>query len=85
MVRLITAVALTVVVVAFSMANAHHVELGYLVGEPVRIRLVFLLWVAFGVGFLGTTLYAMAVRVRRERSLRDPNSDQIVDADYEEL
>lgn len=82
--RLVSAVALTVVVVAFSMANGHHVELGYLVGGPVRIRLIFLLWIAFGAGFLLTTFYSMAVRARRERARRRADGDVIVDAEWEE-
>lgn len=83
--RLISAVSVTVVVVAFSMANVHHVELDYPFGEPIRVRLVFLLWIAFGTGFLGTTFYSMAVRARRVRSLRDSERDEIVDAEFEEI
>ncbi|MDH5674063.1 MAG: hypothetical protein OEZ06_18040 [Myxococcales bacterium] len=63
MVQLILAVGLTVVTVLFSMANTHHVALYYVFGEPVRVRLIFLLAIAFIAGSVLTLLYQLTERV----------------------
>lgn len=65
MLQLIVAVVVTVAVVLFGMANSHHVELSYVWGEPVRIRMIFLLAIAFLAGSVTTYLYQMANRVSR--------------------
>lgn len=65
MLQLIVAVVLTVAVVLFGMANSHHVELSYVMGEPIRIRMIFLLAIAFLTGAVTTYLYQMATRVSR--------------------
>ena len=65
--RLVLAVVTTVLVVAFGFANAHEVELGYVVGEPAEVRLVFLLATAFAAGVLTAVFRSMAVQARRRR------------------
>jgi uncharacterized integral membrane protein len=74
MIQLLLAIVMTVGVVVFSMANNHHVEVNYVFGEPIRIRLIFLLGIAFIAGSVSTLLYQLTRRVmvrarEREREL----------------
>lgn len=64
MVRLILAVVLTISVVSFVMVNTHHVNLSFVVGPPVKIRLIFLLMSAFFVGTICTSFLMMVWRLR---------------------
>lgn len=59
MAKLIAIFLLTVLLVLFAFANSHDVELSYVIGEPIRIRLVVLLAVAFGAGALTATFYQL--------------------------
>ena len=70
MAQLIVAVGLTVCVVIFSMSNTHHVDLGWVVGEPIRIRLIFLLVLSFVGGGLSTVFYQLVGRVLQQAQLR---------------
>ena len=70
MAQLITAVLSTIALVLFAMANTHDVELSYVVGSPIRIRLIFLLAVAFFAGIVCTLLYQMVSRVASEARRR---------------
>jgi len=70
MAQLIVAVGLTILAVVFSMSNTHHVELGWVVGEPIRIRLIFLLGIAFVAGSVTTVLYQLIGRVMHQTQLR---------------
>lgn len=63
MAQLVVAVLSTVALVLFAMANTHDVELSYVVGSPIRIRLIFLLAVAFLSGVVSTLFYQMVSRV----------------------
>lgn len=65
--QLVLAVLITVVVVLFGFANSHEVELGYVVGEPIEMRLVFLLAIAFATGALTAVFRRMAQEARRRR------------------
>ena len=74
MIQLVLAIVMTIGVVVFSMANNHHVELNYMFGEPLRIRLIFLLGIAYITGVVSTLLYQLTRRVmirarEREREL----------------
>ena len=57
MLRLIVAIVLTAAVVAFAMANGHHVPVSMVVGAPLQVRQIFLLGTAVGVGIVGTLLF----------------------------
>ena len=70
MVRLLSAVGLTVVVVTFGMMNTHHVQLSAVLGEPLRIRMIFLLALVFLGGSLSTVFYQMARRTFVRGDLR---------------
>jgi uncharacterized integral membrane protein len=75
--RLIVAILCTVAVVAFSMTNTHHVELSFVVGETVKIRLISLLAVTFIAGALTVYFHQAVTRVTRgaERSDRRSSAD----------
>lgn len=66
--QLVLAVLTTVVVVAFGFANAHEVQVSCVVGEPVEIRLVFLLAIAFAAGVLTAIFRRMAAAAARRRT-----------------
>ncbi|MCP4678534.1 MAG: hypothetical protein GY854_24095 [Deltaproteobacteria bacterium] len=57
MMKLVTAIIATILVVAFAISNSHHVQLSFGFGTPVNIRLVFLLLSTF---FLGMTVPVFA-------------------------
>ena len=68
--QLILAIGLTVAVVGFAMSNTSHVELDALVGEPIRIRLIFLLLIAYFSGAITAFFYQMIRRVVRKAERR---------------
>jgi uncharacterized integral membrane protein len=70
MVRLILAVILTILVVLFAMSNTHPVMLSFVVGPPVKVRLIFLLMSAFLVGMLFSGFAAMLHQLRMRRLAR---------------
>ncbi len=53
MIKLALVVLLTFVIVAFGIANSHHIPVSFVLGAPVEIRLVFLILCTF---FLGTAV-----------------------------
>lgn len=75
MIQLFIAILVTIIVVMFGMANTHHVELNFVLGDPVEIRLVFLLAATYVAGGATAYLYvlfsrvARGIRRRRERML----------------
>ncbi len=70
MARLIIAMAVTVIIVVFSMSNMQDVELSLVFGEPVEIRLTFLLAVTYGAGVVSTFFYQMISNINRKAELR---------------
>lgn len=70
MIRLILAVIFTVVLVAFSMANAHHIELSVVFGKPIEIRLIFLLGSTYVLGTATGMLWSLARSLRKKKSTR---------------
>ena len=65
--QLILAVTLTAIGVAFGIANSHHVEVGYVVGEPIEIRLVFLLAITYGAGAVTAVFWQLYGRIAQRR------------------
>ena len=71
MLQLVVAVIVFVAIVLFGMANSHDVELRYIIGEPIRIRMVFLLFCVFLAGWATAYFYQLIAQLgRRERRLR---------------
>ena len=70
MIKLISAVLFTIIVVAFSMANAHHIELSVIFGKPVEIRLIFLLASSYALGAVTTMFYTMVRQLKRKQDTR---------------
>jgi uncharacterized integral membrane protein len=70
MFRLILAIVATVSAVVFVMANTHRVELSFVVGSPVRVRLIFLLMLTFLAGLITTWLWGLIAQVRWSRRVR---------------
>ena len=70
--RLISIMLLTVIVTLFAVANSHHVELSFIFGAPVRMRMVFLLAGVFAAGVISTISFQewrKAYRRRRDALL----------------
>jgi uncharacterized integral membrane protein len=70
MVRLVVAIVLTIAVVGFSMANTHHVQLERVLAEPIQIRLIFLLAMAYIGGAVTAFFYQMVARLKRAAQRR---------------
>jgi uncharacterized integral membrane protein len=78
MVQLIVAMLMTISVVAFAMANSHHVEMGAVLGEPIRIRLFFLMSIFYVAGALTAFFYQLLARVsRRSRHIERSREDDL--------
>lgn len=60
----------TAAVVAFSVANTHHVELSFVFGPPVRVRMIFLLLSTFSLGYVVAMLTWQVLAIRRRRTAR---------------
>ena len=70
MFRLILAIVATVSAVVFVMANTHEVELSFVIGSPVRVRLIFLLMLTFLAGLITSWLWGLIAQVRWRRRVR---------------
>ena len=78
MARLTLTVLITVVIVIFSLANSHHVQLSFVVGKPIEIRLVFLLNCAFFMGMIVPVFHQLIQRVKREKKIKQEKELQQV-------
>jgi uncharacterized integral membrane protein len=70
MIRLVLAILSTVSAVVFVMANTHQVELSFVIGAPVRVRLIFLLMLTFMTGVVTAWLWSMIAHVRSHRRVQ---------------
>lgn len=76
MAQLIIAILMTIVVVVFSISNSHHVELSFVVGKPVEVRLVFLLMSTFFIGMVAPIFYqlfqrlSISQKIEREKKMQ---------------
>jgi len=70
MFRLVSAVIITVLLVAFTMANTQHIELSFVFGKPVEIRLIFLLASTFVLGAATNALWMMARQIKKRKETR---------------
>jgi len=68
--QLVLAVLVTVVLVAFGMANTHQVELSIVVGAPVKFRLIVLMALAYAAGIVTAWFREMVIRVARQAERR---------------
>jgi uncharacterized integral membrane protein len=70
MAQILIAILLTIVLVVFAMSNSHHVYLAYGFGEPIQIRLIFLLAVTFFSGVTFAWFWSMFSKVKTKRMAR---------------
>jgi uncharacterized integral membrane protein len=70
MLRLLIAIVITILIVAFVMMNMHFVSISLVVGPPVRIRLIYLLLTALVIGMLSATFIKMIKSLRQRRRAR---------------
>jgi len=78
--RLVAILVGTLVAMLFAVANSHHVEVSFIFGAPVRMRMIFLMAGVFISGVLTTVIfqgYQVAKRQREaaERKKRPANDD----------
>ena len=67
MLQLVFVLIAFIVIALFGMANSHDVELRYIVGEPIRIRMIFLLLCVFVAGWVTSYFYQLVAHVNRRR------------------
>lgn len=70
MIQLIITVLMTIAVVIFSITNSHHVELSFVIGAPVKIRLIFLLLSTFITGMTVPIYFHMVERLKNNKKLK---------------
>jgi len=68
--QLIASVITTIALVVFSMDNTHHVQMNAVVGEPVTIRLIFLLAIACATGAVATLFLQLIARISYRAKLQ---------------
>jgi uncharacterized integral membrane protein len=71
MTRILMAIFFTAGMVVFGAQNWDHVPISLLFGAPTRIRLVFLLAIAVGAGYVTAVLRSAGREVRLRRELRE--------------
>lgn len=76
MVKLALAVLLTIVIVVFSLSNSHHVDLSFALGDPIQVRLIFLLSSAFIVGMAIPIFYRLIRRLDHDKLVKRENELQ---------
>lgn len=74
--QLIPAVLITIAVVAFGIANSHHVQVSFVFGAPVKIRLIFLLMCTFFLGTVVPIFFRIIQQLRRRRQLKQAKQKQ---------
>ena len=68
--------------VMFAWSNTHHVEVGVVLGRPVRVRLIFLLLTTFLLGHFAAVLLSVYTRgrikskARREKLMHEANDEE---------
>ncbi len=70
MVRLVLAVTATIVIVIFAISNSHHVDLRVAIGDPVQIRLIFLLLVAMIIGMTIPVFFRLLRSLDRQKVMK---------------
>ena len=70
MAQLIVSMMVTVALVVFSMDNAHQVQMNAVIGEPIHIRLIFLLGIAFMTGAVATLFVQLVLRISQRAKMR---------------
>ena len=76
MIRLGLAVMATIVIVVFAVSNSHHVDLRIAIGEPVQIRLIFLIMSAFVAGMVVPVFYRLYHSLEHQKLARRENELQ---------
>lgn len=70
MARLIVLMSLTIVAVVFAMSNTQDVQLSLVFGEPVEIRLIVLLVIAYAGGVVSSFFYQTITQLNRRAERR---------------
>jgi uncharacterized integral membrane protein len=77
-IKLLCAVVIAVIATIFAMDNMHHIELGLFVGQPVHVRLFFLLLISFLAGCFAPiliNLYMRAIFKKKTEITQDTEED----------
>jgi uncharacterized integral membrane protein len=73
MYRLIATTGLTLVMVLFALENSQHVPISLIIGAPAQVRLVFLLLIAAGCGFLFAYMRGVVREIKMKKEIRRLN------------
>ncbi len=68
--RIVYTILATIACLAFALSNTQHVEVSFVIGEPVETRLIFVLVISFGLGVLTSSYYRMAQDAKRHLKQR---------------
>jgi uncharacterized integral membrane protein len=63
-------VVATVLLVLFGIQNSDHVAVNLLLGPPTQVRLIFLLLIAAGSGFLASYIRGLSQEIRLKKQIR---------------
>jgi uncharacterized integral membrane protein len=70
MLKIIIFLTLVVLGALFCVENSEHVPVGLIFGGPTRIRLIFLLLIAAGIGFVLAYLLSLVREIRLRKEIR---------------
>ena len=84
MIRLIIVFVAVLLIVIFSISNVHPVQLRLFAGEPVNVRLIFLLLLSFLIGVASTAYFFVMMRFHdKKKKARQAKSTEEEDPDGE--
>ena len=82
MIRSIILFIAVLLIVIFSISNVHPIQLRLFAGEPVNVRLIFLLLLSFLIGVASTSYFFLMMKfhakknkARRAKSTEDEDRD----------
>ncbi len=79
MLKVLLVILLAVIATSFAMDNMHHVELGLIVGRPVRVRVFFLLLTSFLIGCVSGILMDLYLGAKSKRQRGAARNTEVED------
>jgi len=86
--KILVTFALIALLLIFGMQNSDHVVVSFVIGGPVRVRLIFLLLIAAAGGFITAYVKGLGREIRLKKKLRrlaGPDLPQVTRAGFKPL